>query len=162
MYHAYAICLMDCNYFWMNLNKPYWKIASNAQITIPIISTAAITIKVLFTSCFLEGHTTFLSSDLTSLKKLTTLLFFLAFASATTLHLFVKIRKIQLFCFFVQSVFSAKTTILFHFKSIRIVFLVFHGVVVSLFALAACQSDFYSHSKAPPWLFNNAMNISIM
>lgn len=41
--------------------------------------------------------------------------------------------------------FPAKTTIFFHFQSVGIILLVFHCVVVSLFALAACQSNFYSH-----------------
>jgi len=44
--------------------------------------------------------------------------------------------------------FAAKPAILIHFKPIRGVFLVFHCVVVSLFALVASESDFYSHRGA--------------
>ena len=41
--------------------------------------------------------------------------------------------------------FSAKATVLLHFDSIRIVFLVFHGVVISLFTFTTSQCDFCSH-----------------
>ena len=41
---------------------------------------------------------------------------------------------------------SAEPAILVHFKSVRIVFLVFHRVVVALFAFCACKCDFYSHN----------------
>ena len=45
-------------------------------------------------------------------------------------------------------VLAAKSTILVHFKTIGRVFLVFHGVVVSLFTFVASKSDFYSHCGA--------------
>ncbi len=44
-----------------------------------------------------------------------------------------------------QSMLSAKTAILVHFESVRIVFLVFLRVVVTLFAFAADKCDFNSH-----------------
>jgi len=44
-----------------------------------------------------------------------------------------------------ERVFFAETTILVHFQSVRIVFLVFCCVIVALLAFAASQSDFYPH-----------------
>ena len=44
-----------------------------------------------------------------------------------------------------NGVLPAETAILIHFQSVRIVLLVFGCVVVALLALAASQSDFYSH-----------------
>ena len=46
--------------------------------------------------------------------------------------------------------FAAKPAILAHFQSVRIVFLVFHGVVVALLALSAGKGNFDSHLTAPP------------
>lgn len=40
---------------------------------------------------------------------------------------------------------SAKRTILVHFKSVRVVLLVFHSVVISLFALGASKRDLSPH-----------------
>ena len=54
-----------------------------------------------------------------------------------------------------QSVFSAETAILIHFKSVGIVFLVFLSIVISLFALTANHCDFYSHFSAPPDKFGD-------
>jgi len=42
---------------------------------------------------------------------------------------------------------SAEFAILLHFKTVRIVLLVLHGVVVSLLALRASQGDFYTHLR---------------
>jgi len=44
-----------------------------------------------------------------------------------------------------RSMLSAKPAILAHFEPFGIVFLVFHGIVVSLLALRAGHCDFYSH-----------------
>ncbi len=44
-----------------------------------------------------------------------------------------------------QSVLTTESAVLVHLKSVRIVFLVFLGVVVSLLALTARQSDLNSH-----------------
>ena len=44
-----------------------------------------------------------------------------------------------------RRVLAAERTILAHFKTIRGILLVFEGIVVSLLALVASQSDFYSH-----------------
>ena len=46
-----------------------------------------------------------------------------------------------------QSVFPAETAILIHFKPVRIVFLVFLGIVISLLALAANQCDLNSQFR---------------
>ena len=43
-----------------------------------------------------------------------------------------------------KSVFSAETAILVHFKSVGAVLLVFHSVVVALFAFGASECNFYS------------------
>ena len=39
----------------------------------------------------------------------------------------------------------AETTVLFHFNSIRIIFLIFHSIVISLLTITTSQCDFYSH-----------------
>ena len=46
----------------------------------------------------------------------------------------------------VSGVFSAESAVLAHFETVRVVLLVFHGIVVSLLALGASQSDFYAHN----------------
>ncbi len=60
----------------------------------------------------------------------------------------------SLLCFLVQGVLTTETAVLVHFKSIRSIFLVFLCVVITLFALSACQCDFdscfISHVSAPP------------
>jgi len=61
-----------------------------------------------------------------------------------------------------QSVLSAKTAILVHFQSVRIIFLVLFGIVVSLFALTADQCYFDSQCSAPPDEFETvARSISL-
>ena len=49
-----------------------------------------------------------------------------------------------------QSVLAAEPAILVHFQSVRVVLLVFHRVVVALFALCAGESDFDSHFRHLP------------
>ncbi len=44
-----------------------------------------------------------------------------------------------------QSVLLAESAVLVHFKSVGIVLLVLHGVVVALFALSAGHCDLHSH-----------------
>ncbi len=44
-----------------------------------------------------------------------------------------------------KSVLPAESAELIHLKSVRVVFLVFHCVVIALFALCACQCHFNSH-----------------
>jgi hypothetical protein len=44
-----------------------------------------------------------------------------------------------------QSVLFAESAILVHFKSVWIVLLVFHRVVVAVLAFCASQSDLHSH-----------------
>jgi hypothetical protein len=46
----------------------------------------------------------------------------------------------------VSGVLSAESAVLLHFETVRIVLLVLHGVVVSLLALGASQSDFHAHN----------------
>ena len=54
----------------------------------------------------------------------------------------------------VSGVLLAESAILLHFETVRVVLLVLHGVVVSLLALRASQSDFHAHNgtslKLPP------------
>ena len=45
-----------------------------------------------------------------------------------------------------SGVLSAESAVLLHFETIRVILLVFHGVVVSLLALRASQSDFNAHN----------------
>ena len=45
-----------------------------------------------------------------------------------------------------QGVLSAEPAILVHFKSVRVIFLVFHCVVVALLAFCASECNFYSHN----------------
>ena len=47
--------------------------------------------------------------------------------------------------FFVNCVFFAEPAVLIHFKSVRVILLVFHCVVVALFALCASECNFNSH-----------------
>jgi hypothetical protein len=51
----------------------------------------------------------------------------------------------------VERVLSAEGTILVQFQLIRGILLVLHGIVVSLLALVASQSDFHAHLTAPPY-----------
>ena len=46
----------------------------------------------------------------------------------------------------VDSVLLAESAILLHLKTIGVILLVFHSVVVSLLALGASQSDFNTHN----------------
>jgi len=50
----------------------------------------------------------------------------------------------SLLSFLMQGVLTTEATELVHFKSIRIIFLVFLCVVIALLALSACQCDLYS------------------
>ena len=51
----------------------------------------------------------------------------------------------RLLSLFVSGVFSAELAIFAHFKSVRIVFLVFDCVVVALFAFSASHGNFNPH-----------------
>ena len=46
----------------------------------------------------------------------------------------------------VNGVLSAESAVLLHFETVGIVLLVLHGIVVSLLALGASQSDFNAHN----------------
>ena len=54
----------------------------------------------------------------------------------------------------VDGVLSAESAVLLHFETIGVILLVLHGIVVSLLALGASQSDFHAHNgtslKLPP------------
>ena len=56
----------------------------------------------------------------------------------------------KLFGFLVESMLAAEAAILVQFKTIRIVLLVLHRVVIALLAFAAGESDLNSHVSAPP------------
>ena len=43
------------------------------------------------------------------------------------------------------SMLFAESAVLVHFKSVGIIFLILHGIVVSLLAFAACKCDLNSH-----------------
>ena len=47
-------------------------------------------------------------------------------------------------------VFLAEAAVLVHLKSVGVILLVLHGVVITLFALRAGQGNFHSHCSAPP------------
>ena len=47
----------------------------------------------------------------------------------------------------VDSMLPAERAVLLHLETVRVVLLVFHGVVVSVLALAASQSDLYAHDR---------------
>ena len=63
----------------------------------------------------------------------------------------------------VSSVLSAESAVLLHFETVRVVLLVFHGIVVSLLALGASQSDFNAHNgtslKLPPCITSARKNL---
>jgi hypothetical protein len=46
----------------------------------------------------------------------------------------------------VSGVLSAESAVLLHFETVGVILLVLHGVVVSLLALRASQSDFNAHN----------------
>jgi len=48
-----------------------------------------------------------------------------------------------------QRMFPAEPAILIQFQSVRIVFLVFHSIIVSLLAFRTSQCNFYSHCVTP-------------
>jgi hypothetical protein len=45
----------------------------------------------------------------------------------------------------VSGVLSAESAVLLHFETVGVILLVLHGIVVSLLALGASQSDFNAH-----------------
>ena len=97
------------------------------------MTTITITVRVSRTTCLGAGQVTFTSSLLTSfkyLKKRAKILGFLFFAGA----------------FFLQCVFLTELTMLLHFKSVRIVFLVFGCEIISLLAFGAGKNNLiFSH-----------------
>ena len=56
---------------------------------------------------------------------------------------------------------AAEPTILFHFESVGVVFLVFNGVIVSLFAFAANECYFYSHNGTSTIEFFSAVKTAL-
>jgi hypothetical protein len=128
------------------------KPVSSAHIAIPDTTRATITTIVLFTTCFLDGHTTFLNSDLASLKYLTIERLGLllpeaaAAAFATAVVLSFAIMRSSLLGFPVERVLAAESAVLVHFDSVGIVLLVFLGVVITLFAFCARERDLVSRS----------------
>ena len=103
------------------------------------------TTKVLLRTCLKVGQLTFFTSLFESRKNFTTQLI-KRFGSAGFFSFVANPRPaFRLLGFLVQRVLPAETTILVHFEPVRIVLLVFHRVVVALFALCACQSNLDSH-----------------
>jgi len=49
-----------------------------------------------------------------------------------------------------SGVLAAKAAKFTHFKAVRVIFLVLHGVVVALLALCAGKCNFDSQGKLPP------------
>ena len=54
-------------------------------------------------------------------------------------------NRAGLFGFLVHRVLLAEPAVFLHFDSVRVVLFVLHGVVISLLALVARQSDFGTH-----------------
>ena len=63
----------------------------------------------------------------------------------------------------VSGVLSAESAVLLHFETVGVILLVLHGVVVSLLALRASQSDFNAHNgtslKLPPCITPSRVNL---
>ena len=47
-------------------------------------------------------------------------------------------------------VFPAETAVFAHFNTIRIIFLIFYGIVVALFAFVTSKCNLNTHFAAPP------------
>ena len=63
-----------------------------------------------------------------------------------------------------KGMLSAESAILLHFEAIGIIFLVLHGVVVSLLAFRTSECDFYAHErhllkKLPPCITPAIMDL---
>ena len=119
-------------------------------------TTAIITTMVLAISSCLVGQVTFFSSTFVSLRKVALLVPFssVSVVSGTAIsshpcYYYPITHKAKLFGFFVQSVFFAELAIFIEFDTIRIVLFVFVGLVVSLFAFSASQSNQVTHSVTP-------------
>ena len=90
-----------------------------------------------------EGHVTFLSSEKTSfnfLPILTNMLGFFSAVFAFILYLAFPLPA-DLFGFFVYRMLFAERTIFIQLKTFRIVLLVFHIVIVPVFAFGAFKRD---------------------
>ena len=63
----------------------------------------------------------------------------------------------------VSGVLSAESAVLLHLETIGVILLVLHGVVVSLLALGASQSDFHAHNGTslilPPCITSSSKNL---
>ena len=62
-------------------------------------------------------------------------------------HPFCNAHGIALLRLVMNRVFLAESAILLHLKTVRVILLVLHGVVVSLLALAASECDFHAHDR---------------
>ena len=62
-----------------------------------------------------------------------------------------------------SGVLSAESAVLLHLETIGVILLVLHGVVVSLLALGASQSDFNAHNGTslilPPCITSSSKNL---
>ena len=82
-------------------------------------------------------------------------LFFILLASShllcTSAYISLFCHKVTLlFCLSVKCVLLASRTVFVHFNTIRIVLLVLHCVIISVFAFCACEYCFNSHFLYPP------------
>jgi hypothetical protein len=63
----------------------------------------------------------------------------------------------------VSGVLSAESAVLLHFETVGVILLVLHGIVVSLLALGASQSDFHAHNgtslNLPPCITSAMKNL---
>ena len=127
----------------MRASIPKRATKSNSQMKMPTTRTHAATIKVFFSTCCGVGQTTFFSSLRSSRK-------YLQMAPQVLLNQFSfltsAIGAASLLGLVVNGVLSAESAVLLHFETVRVVLLVLHGVVVSLLALGASQSDFNAHN----------------
>ena len=106
-------------------------------------------------SC-LVGQVTFFSSTFVSLRKLVTLLplFSVSVVSGTAISSHPCYYNpitlcTKLFGFFMKSVFFAEFAIFIELDTIRIVLFVFVGLIISLFAFSASQSNKITHVVTP-------------
>ena len=132
------------------------KMESIIQIRAAHKTTAIITTIVLAISYCLVGQVTFFNSTLVSLRKVVMLnpLFSVSVVSGTAIlshpcYYYPVTHEPILFGLFVQSVFFAELAIFIELDTIRIVLFVFVGLVISLFALSASQSNQVTHLVTP-------------
>ena len=130
------------------------KTVSAIQIETATNTTAINTTTVFINSSCFVGQVTFFNSSFDSLMNpvifATVLVSFVEAVSGTviisTSLLYKHFQNQELFCFFMRSMLLAEFAILFNLDTVGIVFLVFVGLIISLFAFCAGQSNQHTHS----------------